>query len=263
MSAPANARTDALIGHTGFVGSNLLRQRAFGAVFNSASIGGIEGRGFDDVVCAGVSAVKWWANQNPDEDRARIEALMRRLETVRARNFTLISTIDVYARPLGVTERDPPALEGLHAYGRNRAALERFVAGRFETHQIIRLPALFGAGLKKNALYDLMHNNRTALINPASSFQWYPLERLGADLARARGAALAVLNLATEPLGMAEIRDRWFPATPIGAEAAAEAHYDMRSLHALAFGGAGAYMMNKQAVLEAIGRFVASGAEAG
>ena len=187
---------------------------------------------------------------------------MRHLESVRARNFTLISTVDVYADPVGVTERDPLAPERLHAYGRNRAMLERFVAGRFETHQIVRLPALFGVGLKKNALFDLMHDNRTAVINPASSFQWYPLDRLGADLELARSSALAVLNLATEPLTMAEIRDRWFPASPMGAEAAAEAHYDMHSLHAPSFGGAGAYVMNKRAVLEAIGWFVAAGGSA-
>ena len=250
---------DALIGHTGFVGSNLLRQRDFAHRFNSTTIGEIDGGDFDDVVCAGVSAVKWWANQNADEDRDRIEALMRHLETIRTRNFTLISTIDVYATPLGVTERDPPVLDGLHAYGRNRAMLERFVADRFERHQIVRLPALFGHGLKKNAIYDLMHDNRVAGINPASSFQWYPLDRLAADLKRARELALALLNLATEPVRMEAIRSRFFAASAIGADAVAEAHYDMRTIHDLPFGGAAGYVMDKAAVLDAIGAFVAGG----
>ena len=247
---------DALIGHTGFVGSNLRRQRDFGHLFNSTSIGEIDGCGFDDVVCAGVSAVKWWANQNPDEDRARIEGLMAHLETIRARNFTLISTIDVYAAPLGVDERDAPVLEGLHAYGRNRAMLERFVAERFECHQIVRLPALFGTGLKKNAIYDLMHDNRVALINPASSFQWYPLERLAADLRIARARALAILNLATEPVMTEDIRARCFPASMIGAEAATAAHYDMRTIHDATLGGSGGTIMDRAAVLDAIDGFV-------
>ena len=250
---------DALIGHTGFVGSNLLRDRRFGAVFNSQSIGQIDGRDFDDVVCAGVSAVKWWANQNPDQDRMRIEGLVRRLETIRARNFTLISTIDVYDPPLGVDERTAPVPERLHAYGRNRALLERFVAERFETRQIVRLPALFGPGLKKNALYDLMHDNRIAVINPASSFQWYPLHRLAADLGRARAQGLALLNLATEPVTMEAIRRRFFAARAIGAEAAAAGYYDMRTIHDAAFGGGNGYVMDQDAVLESIGRFVAAG----
>ena len=256
------SRHDALIGHTGFVGSSLLQARAFGATFNSANIGDIEGRHFDDVVCAGVSAVKWWANQNPEADRARIENLMRHLATINADNFTLISTVDVYNPPLGVSERDAPVLEGLHAYGGNRAMLERFVAERFARHQIVRLPALFGSGLKMNALYDLMHDNRLDAINPASSFQWYPLDRLAGDLCTARARGLDMLNLATEPLRMEEIRQRFFPASRIGAKAAGEAHYDTRTIHDAVLGGSNGYAMDRDAVLEAIGRFVATGSAA-
>jgi len=251
---------DALIGHTGFVGSNLLAQRPFAASFNSTSIDGIDGRSFDSVVCAGVSAVKWWANQNPGQDRARIEGLMAHLATIRTDHFTLISTIDVYDPPQRVTEHDAPVLGDLHAYGRNRAMLEDFVAERFASHQIIRLPALFGLGLKKNAIYDLMHDNRISLINPASSFQWYPLDRLAADLDIARARSLSWLNLATEPLGMGQIRDRFFAASRIGAEAAPEAHYDMRTLHDAAFGGSDGYILNQAGVLEALGRFISAGA---
>jgi hypothetical protein len=248
----------ALIGHTGFVGSNLRHQRTFGACFNSTTIGEIDGRSFDDVVCAGVSAVKWWANQNPVEDRSRIEGLMRHLETIRTRNFTLISTVDVYDPPLRVTERDLPDLERSHPYGRNRAVLERFVAERFPTHQIVRLPALFGAGLKKNVIYDLMHDNRLAVINPASSFQWYPLGRLAADLDLARRQGLSVLNLATEPVGTEAIRSRFFPGSVIGTEPAPEAHYDLRTIHDARFGGGNGFIMDGEAVLAAIGRFIES-----
>ena len=249
---------DALIGDTGFVGSNLLRQRSFTASFNSSTINKIDGMAFDDVVCAGVSAVKWWANQNPDEDRARIELLMRHLEMIRARNFTLISTVDVYRAPVRVTESDLPVLDGLHAYGRNRAMLEDFVTERFDSHQIVRLPALFGPGLKKNALYDLMHRNRLAVINPASSFQWYPLARLARDLATTRTHALPLLNLATAPLTMEEIRKAYFPSLAIGGDPAPEAHYDMRTEHAACFGGSDGTVMDRAEVLDSIGRFVAA-----
>ena len=245
---------DALIGHTGFVGSNLFAQRTFAATFNSSTIDTIDGQAFDEVVCAGVAAVKWWANQNPDEDRARIEALMRHLERIRAGCFTLISTIDVYNPALGATEDDEPQAQ--HPYGANRAMLERFVAERFPLHQIVRLPALFGPGLKKNAIYDLMHDNRIEVIDPAAAFQWYPLDRLGRDLRIARALPLTRLNLATEPLTMEAIRTRCFPNLKIGTQAAPPAHYDMHSLHAEAFGGSGAYLMDRAAVLNAIARFV-------
>ena len=246
----------ALIGHTGFVGSNLLRQQAFDHLYNSASIGEIDGRHFADVVCAGVSAVKWWANQNPAEDLERIRGLIAHLDTITADNFTLISTVDVYGHPIGVSEADQPALEGLHAYGSNRAMLERWVSDRFADHQIVRLPALFGAGLKKNAIYDLMHDNRIQVINGASSFQWYPLDRLGGDLELARDRHLGVVNLATEPVSMEEIRARFFEGSVIGADAAPVAQYDMRTIHDAEFGGAGGYVLDHAGVLAAIGRFI-------
>ena len=51
----------ALIGYSGFVGGNLLRQRSFDACFNSSNIEAIAGRSFDLVVCAGAPAEKWKA----------------------------------------------------------------------------------------------------------------------------------------------------------------------------------------------------------
>ncbi len=246
----------ALIGHTGFVGSNLVQQRSFDHMFNSTSIPQIDGQHFADVVCAGVSAVKWWANQNPAEDLAKIENLIGHLSTITADNFTLISTIDVYGHPIGVTEADQPELEGLHAYGANRAMLERWVSDRFPNHQILRLPALFGAGLKKNAIYDLMHDNRIHVINPDSVFQWYPLERMADDIDLARERSLGVVNLATEPLAMEEIRARFFPDSVMGADAAPMARYDMRTIHEAEFGGMDGYVLDREGVLAAMGRFI-------
>ena len=59
----------ALIGHSGFVGSNLARQTRFDSTYNSSNIESIAGQEFDLLVCAGVRAEKWIANANPDADR--------------------------------------------------------------------------------------------------------------------------------------------------------------------------------------------------
>ena len=54
--------TDALIGYTGFVGSNLEATHEFGARYNSKNIAEIEGQSFGHLVCAGAPAKKWYAN---------------------------------------------------------------------------------------------------------------------------------------------------------------------------------------------------------
>ncbi len=248
---------DALIGHTGFVGSNLAATGDYGALFSSRNIGDIRGRHFGRVVCAGVSAKKWVANKEPEADRAGIRALTEQLEAVRAERFVLISTVDVYAHAAGVDEAVDPVRDGLHPYGLHRLELEDFVNDRFPGALVLRLPALFGPGLRKNALYDLLHDNMLAAINPAAAFQWYPVTRLVDDIARAEAAGLRLAHLATEPLPTREILDRFFPDKTVGGGGAAAA-YDVRTRHAEAFGGSGGYVMDRGQVLSAIGAFVAA-----
>src|SRR5262249_39258513 len=114
----------ALIGYTGFVGSNLDRQGMFHARFNSKNFQALANQEFDEVWCAGVQAAKWWANQNPEADWDRISALLRMLGTIKARRFVLISTVDVFACPIGVDETTVPVHYDLLAYGRNRLRVE-------------------------------------------------------------------------------------------------------------------------------------------
>lgn len=248
---------DALIGSTGFVGQALLAQRAFGAGYHSTDIEAIEGRRFDRIVCAGVSAVKWWANAHAEADRAGIERLTRHLERVQADRFVLISTVDVYGTPLAVDEEDAVPEADLHPYGLHRAWLEDWVRERFPVCHVIRLPALFGPGLKKNALFDLLHGNRLEYVDPASRFQWYPLERLADDIDRVQALGLKLVNLVTEPVSMAEIRGRFFPDRSLGGQSRPVA-YDVRTRHGTALGGDGDYAMCAEAALRAMGRFVAA-----
>ena len=58
----------ALIGYTGFVGGNLLRQFAFTDLYNSTNIETIAGRAYDLIVCAGAPGVMWKANKEPALD---------------------------------------------------------------------------------------------------------------------------------------------------------------------------------------------------
>ena len=247
---------DALIGHTGFVGSTLARARAFAASFNSRSIGEIDGGSFDTVVCAGVSAVKWLANKEPEADLRAIQGLMAHLDTISAGHFVLVSTIDVYREPVGVTEADEPPTEGLHPYGLHRLQLERWVAGRFPRHTIVRLPGLFGEGLRKNLIFDMLHANQTDRISPSGVLQWYPMRRFPADLARIQAAAPTLVNIAVEPLRTEAIRARFFPEVAIGGPELPAPRYDMHTNQARLLGGEGAYHLRGAAVMDELGRFI-------
>ena len=247
----------ALIGHTGFVGGNLLAAGGFARTYNSQNIQSLAGERFDEIVCAGISAVKWVANKEPEADWAGIQRLLDVLAQVRTERFVLISTIDVYPDPAQALDEDTKLAHlPNEPYGRHRLAVEQWVTERFPMCSIVRLPALFGAGLKKNALYDLLNDNQIEKINPASMFQWYPTDRLSGDLARIGGAGLRVVNLFTEPVAMRDIIVRFFPEAKVGPEVLPAARYALGTKHAMLFGGTPPYVMSASQVLTAMGNFV-------
>jgi hypothetical protein len=165
MTRTSPTRTaNGLIGHTGFVGGALLRQAEFGECYNSANIAAIDGRSFGTLVCAAAPGSMLEANRAPDRDRAQIDGLIAHLSTLEAERFVLISSIAVLADFAGQDEEDTEAFQQERAYGRHRRALEAFVETRFPGSLIVRLPALFGHGLRKNFVFDLL-NPVPSLLN--------------------------------------------------------------------------------------------------
>ena len=246
----------ALIGYTGFVGGNLLRQRSFDALFNSTNIEQIDGRSFDLVVCAGARAEAWKANADPKRDLNEIERLTRALEHAEAEKLVLISTVDVFADPVGVDEDSPAPMTGLQAYGRNRRRLEQIVASRFDA-LIVRLPALFGPGLKKNALYDLLHDNDVAKIDARASFQFYDVRRLWLDIEVALEHELLLVHLSTEPATVGEIARSAFGIDFANELDKPPLRYDIHTRFAPTFGGRDPYVEAKADVLAGIAAWVA------
>jgi nucleoside-diphosphate-sugar epimerase len=200
----------ALIGYTGFVGSNLSKQVHFDYLFNSSNIHELKNNRYDLIVCAAPSAVKWKANKEPEADLALIHHLMEDLSNVKTRHFVHISTIDVYDNPVGVDEDTTIDTGNLHPYGKHRLLLEKFVRDTFDDHLIIRLPALFGEGLKKNLVYDLLNNNCLELQDADSEFQFYNSNRLFADISTAQSHSINILNISTPPMCSREIAQRCF-----------------------------------------------------
>jgi nucleoside-diphosphate-sugar epimerase len=249
----------ALIGSTGFVGQNLLRQAGdFTDLYHSRNVHELAGREFELVVCAGAPAVKWLANKEPEQDRASLGRLRDALAETRAQELVLISTVDVYPEPVDVDEATPLARDAGQPYGRHRLLLEDFLRERFARTTILRLPALFGRGLKKNAVYDLLHGNRVEAIHQDGVFQFYDLEHLWADVARVRRAGLALVNLATEPVSMRRVAREAFGRELDNGLPAPAPRYDFHTRHAQLWGKSGPYAYGADEVLDGLCRFVAT-----
>lgn len=250
--------TNALIGFSGFVGSTLLKQASFEALYRSTNIQEIENQVFDKVVCAGAPAQKWIANREPEADRQKIEGLMAHLKTIQCKTFILISTVDVFKNPIGVDENTVIDESGLHAYGLNRRLLEKFVESHFSHYLIVRLPGLVGPGLRKNVIFDFLNGNNLSAIESRGIFQFYPMVNLWYDIQIALKAKLHVVHLTAAPLSVADVSLQGFGKPFPQALNGTPARYDMRSCHASVFGGTGNYQYTVRDTVQAIRTYAQS-----
>ena len=269
---------DLLVGSTGFVGGNLAAKHAFAAVCHSTDIAAQFGAKPDLCVYAGVPAAMFLANADPDADLAVMAAARENLRQIAPKQLVLISSIAVYADSRGKDEQSPMTPDGLPAYGRNRLQLERWVREDYPNALIVRLPALYGIGLKKNFLFDL-HTITPAMLKPekyAELAQKSPLVRDGYTLADngfyklngAVGAAALREFFAGNDfnaLAFTDSRSRYqfyhlarlWQAAEVYTTVTGKADwqnelpkppfdYDLRSRHAALLGGADGYLCTKQ-----------------
>ncbi len=149
--------TKALVGYTGFVGSNIYAVGEFDAVYNSKNIEEAYGTNPDLLIYAGMRAEKYLANNFPDKDMELIHQAEENITKINPKKLVLISTIDVFKVPKSVDENSEIDTEGLHAYGYNRYQFELWVREKYSDALIIRLPGLFGTNIKKNFIYDYIN----------------------------------------------------------------------------------------------------------
>lgn len=248
----------ALVGHTGFVGTTLLSQTNFDDLYNSKNIEEIQGKDYELIVCAAAPAVKWKANQEPKEDLENINRLMLSLKKAKADLFVLISTVDVYMNPINVDEDTSIDPEVTEPYGRHRYYLEQFVEETFPNHLIIRLPGLFGEGLKKNFIYDLIHSNALHLTHGQSEFQFYNMRYLWNDIKVAIDHSLSLVNFTTEPVSASEISEFNSGNTFLNVTEKKPVYYDMRSKHGQIYNPEinNGYFKSKEVILQEISSFI-------
>ena len=146
-----------LVGHTGFVGSNLAGQQRFDGLYNSQNIAEAYGAKPELLIYAGVRAEKYLANKEPEKDFSLIREAFTNIQKIAPQKVVLISTVDVYKNPRRVNEDTVIETDGLQTYGLHRYQLEQMVAASGLAYSIIRLPGLFGKNIKKNFIFDLIN----------------------------------------------------------------------------------------------------------
>lgn len=195
---------NALIGSSGFVGTNLIKQYLFSHLYNSSNIQNIINYEYDTIFCAAPSAVKWLANKEPAEDLQSIYNLAKYFKNIKTKRFILFSTIDVYNQ-FPSNEDVVIDITKTSFYGKNRFLLENFVTKYFTLYNIIRLPGLFGEGLKKNIIYDLLNNNLNYKINANDYYQWFYLKDINKVIDYVVKENISVYNISTEPISNKEL----------------------------------------------------------
>ncbi|NNU28138.1 NAD-dependent epimerase/dehydratase family protein [Isoptericola sediminis] len=255
----------ALIGYTGFIGSNLAAEFAFDDLYNTSNIDDIRGQEYDLVVTAAARADSHRINQDGAADRAEIDAYVDLLSTVRADKLVLASTVCVYPGGTSPDESTPLTEAGLTPYGANRLHMERRLGDAFDLLPV-RLPQLYGRSIKKGIVYDLLNDYRVEHIRPDGRFQYYDLRRLWADVRVALDHGLESLNVATPAIDSATVAQEVFGRDITGQladvpEPPLTYTRDMRTRHAALFDGPEGYLMDVEDELDAIRRFVADARE--
>ncbi|MFK3834332.1 NAD-dependent epimerase/dehydratase family protein [Microbacterium sp. NPDC087868] len=254
----------ALIGFTGFVGSNLSNSHSFDGLYNSKNIDEIAGKEYDVVVSAANRADSFRINTDGAADLAEIDTLIDIVLQARIRKLVLISTVCVYPEGGSPDESAPLSAAGLTPYGANRLHQERRFGEALDT-TIIRLPQLYGANLKKGVVYDLANDYRVEHIRPGNEFQHYDVRDLWDHISLALENDLDAVNIATPPISN-ELLAREVFGRDISGQVPPEPESpfarmytrNMTTRHSELFGGEAGYLLSEEAELESLRRFTSS-----
>ena len=155
-----------ILGGKGFIGSAFVRfcEKA-GIDYDCIDLDNYEefkGRDCDILINVAGNSKKYLSNERPVEDfRFSLEALLSSFFDFSFGKYIYLSSIDVY------TDHEDPAsnredsiidIEKISNYGFHKYLGERMVEHYLSDWLIIRLGGVLGPGLKKNPVFDLIHD---------------------------------------------------------------------------------------------------------
>lgn len=193
----------AILGYTGFVGSNLALQIKDFDGYNSKNLADIKGKHYKNIYYACVPGVKYLANKDPLNDLENILDILKVLIHINCDNFFLVSSQDCNST-LDSDENyycEPPS-----EYGKNRLFFEEFIKRIFKNVYILRIGCLFGKNLRKNIIFDLISNNPyLETLKNDSTMQLYCLDDLKTDFELMVEKGWHKINRFGKPIKISEI----------------------------------------------------------
>jgi len=260
----------ALVGYTGFVGSNIY-VRASNRIEGVYDIHNVEkayGLEPDVLVFAALRSDKQLAQRAPYEDYERVLAAQRNIKKINPAKLVLISTTDVYKNPVGVDEEnsvfavgsDKADKAGVNPYCLNRYYFEEWARKNYPELLIMRLARPYGLNPKNNFLKDFTDESFMRQIDSKSRYQMYPLSRIWEDIQTALAEKLPVVNMTSQPVSAEEIYHaltgkNWKSGLDKGASKRMQTTEDVMTIHADKFGGSGNYICSKKEILGSIKQF--------
>ncbi len=193
-----------LIGGRGLVGSAFARAltaagREF-AILDRASYAQYIGQSCQLLINANGNSRKPLAVHDPMADfDASVRSVRASLVDFRFDRYLHLSSCDVYAdcsSPLTTREDQPLDVTRQSPYGFHKYLAEQCVQHAAKEWLVLRLGGFVGAGLKKNAIYDILHGG-PLWLDPQSELQFLDTDdaaRIALDLA-GQGISREVINL--------------------------------------------------------------------
>jgi nucleoside-diphosphate-sugar epimerase len=228
----------AILGQNGFIGSHLHKRLgvlATGYTRNNSHELALSDA--DTLIVAAAPAAKWFANENSDNDLVNIHKILETIKLFPGDRCILISTIDVFPQGTIFDEDSQLPDWNSEAYGRNRAFLEKETRRLFPEALIVRLPGMFGPGLKKNLIFDLLNNNGNPTAHPESTFQFYDVRDLVGHIMTASELRIPTINLATQPFSVRQLFSDIFNQVFITKSSDLQVNYKMKTKHSYKLAG--------------------------
>lgn len=200
----------ALVGHTGFIGSNLKFLYKSKYNFNTKNLRLINKHKYDLVILCAPSSKMWIANKFPQKDYHNIKKIINILKKTRTKKIVLISTIEVYGKENNKNEFSKVNKSLNSSYGKNRVYLEEFIKNSFSDSLIIRLPIVYGKNFTKNCIYDLKNKNNVNLLNGNDLIQLYNVKNLKKDIDFCLKKKIKLINISSKPIKLKFIAKKFF-----------------------------------------------------